>query len=69
MHEFHNDLSFLQERMKIEKVENFVANLHDKTPYVFLIIFNQKAWLKPHSDMNTRLRQKTKINFEKDFLK
>ena len=55
--------------MKIKKVENFVANLHDKTPYVFLIIFNQKAWLKPHFDMNTRLRQKTKINFEKDFLK
>ena len=26
----HNDLPFLPERMKIEKVEKFVANLHDK---------------------------------------
>ena len=30
LHNF-NDLSFLPERMKIEKVENLVANLHDKT--------------------------------------
>ena len=28
---------FLTERMKIEKVENFVANLHDKTEYVIYI--------------------------------
>ena len=27
----HNDLPFLPERMKIEKVENLVANLHHKT--------------------------------------
>ena len=31
LHELHNDLPFLAERMKIEKVENLVANLHDKT--------------------------------------
>ena len=31
LHEFHNDLPFLPERMKIEKSENLVANLHDKT--------------------------------------
>ena len=31
LHNFHNDLSFLPERMKIEKVEKLVANLHDKT--------------------------------------
>ena len=29
-----------------------------------LIIFNQKAWLKPYIDMNTKLRQKAKKNFE-----
>ena len=29
-HKFHNDLSFLPERMKIEKVEVLVANLHEK---------------------------------------
>ena len=28
MHELHNDLPFLLERMKIEKVEKLVANLH-----------------------------------------
>ena len=34
MHELHNDLPFLPERMKIEKVEKLVANLHNKTVYV-----------------------------------
>ena len=33
LHELHNDLPFLPERMKIEKVEKLVANLHDKTEY------------------------------------
>ena len=28
--ELHNDLPFLPERMKIEKVEKLVANLHHK---------------------------------------
>ena len=36
-HELHNDLPFLPERMKIEKVEKLVANLHDKTEYVIHI--------------------------------
>ena len=31
--------------------------------------FNQKAWLKPYVDMNTKLRQKAKNNFEKYFFK
>ena len=31
LHELHNDLQFLPERMKIEKVKKLVANLHDKT--------------------------------------
>ena len=34
MHELHNDLPFLPERMKIEKV---VAKLHDKIEYVLQI--------------------------------
>ena len=32
--ELHNDLPFLPERMKIEKVEKLVANFHDKTEHV-----------------------------------
>ena len=34
LHELHNYLPSLPERMKIEKVENILANLHDKTKYV-----------------------------------
>ena len=35
--DLHNDLSFLLERMKTEKVEKLVANLRDKTEYVIHI--------------------------------
>ena len=89
LHELHNNLPFLPERIKLEKIEKLVANLHDKTEYVIhirnlkqalnhelilkkvhrVIKFNQKAWLKLYIEMNTKLRQKTKNNFEKDFLK
>ena len=31
--------------------------------------FNQKAWLKPYIDMNTKLRQIAKNNFEKELFK
>ena len=34
LHELHNDLPFLPEKMKIENVERLVTNLHDKTEYV-----------------------------------
>ena len=44
LHELHNDLPFLPERMKIEKVEKLVANLHDKTEY-FIYIRNLKQVL------------------------
>ena len=80
MHELHSDLLVLPERMKIEKVEKFGNNLHDKTEYVIhtrslkqalihelvlrkvhrVIKFNQKAWLKPNIDMNTKLGKKNK---------
>ena len=35
--ELHNDLSFFPERMKIEKIEKLVVNLHNKTEYVMHI--------------------------------
>ena len=34
LHEIHNDLPFLSERMKVKEVEKLVANLHDRTEYV-----------------------------------
>ena len=37
LHDFHNDLQFLPEKMQIENNEKLVANLHDKTEYVIHI--------------------------------
>ena len=37
LHDLHNDLPFLPERMKIEKVEKRVANLNDENEYVIHI--------------------------------
>ena len=37
LHKLHNDLPFLPERIKIEKVEKSVANLHDEKEYVIHI--------------------------------
>ena len=37
LHQLYNDLPFLLERMKIEKVEKLVANLHDKTEFAIQI--------------------------------
>ena len=34
LHELYNSIPFLPERVKIEKVEKLVANLHGKTEYV-----------------------------------
>ena len=34
LHNFHNDLPFSLERMKIKKCNKFVCNLHDKIEYV-----------------------------------
>ena len=35
LHELHNDSPFLPEKMKIEKAEKLVANLHDKTDMLY----------------------------------
>ena len=37
LHDLRNDLPFLPERLRIEKVEKLVANLHDRTEYVIQI--------------------------------
>ena len=37
LNEFHNDLPFLPEKMKIEKIERLVANLHGKAEYFMQI--------------------------------
>ena len=34
-----------------------------------IIQFDQKAWLKPYTDVNTRLRTEVKNDFEKEFFK
>ena len=34
LHKLHNDLPFLLERMKTEKVEKLVVNWHDKKEYI-----------------------------------
>ena len=36
-HNLHNDLPFLPEMMKIEKLKKLVVNLHDKTEYIIYI--------------------------------
>ena len=46
LHELHNQFPFLPERMEIEKIENLVANSHDKTEYV-IHIRNLKQALNP----------------------
>ena len=52
LHELHNDLQFLSERMLKKKVAKLVTNLHGKTEYVIqvhrVIKFNQNTWLKPY---------------------
>ena len=75
-------MPFLPERMKIDKTQKLVCNLHDisilnqalhhglKLKKVRRVIeFNQEAWLKKYIDMNTELRKKGSNDFEKDFFK
>ena len=48
LHELHNDLPFLPQRMKIEKVKKLVADLYGKTEYIVHIRNLKKAlnyWL------------------------
>ena len=69
----HNDLPFLPEILKIEKVEKLLANLHDKKEYVIHIqnlkqALNPKLVLKKvHRDIkfNQKAWLKSYINMNK----
>ena len=89
LHDLHSNLRFLPRRMKINKCNKLVCNLHDKNNYVVhirvlkqaldyglvfkkvhrVIIFNKKSWLEPYVDMNTKLRNEAKNDFERGFFK
>ena len=60
LYEFHNDLPFLPDRMKIGKVEKLVANLHDKIEYV-IHIRNLKQELN-HRSVLKKIHRVIKFN-------
>ena len=65
MHELNNDVPLLPERMKIEKIEKLVANLHGKTEYVIQIInsnlvLNHGLFLKKF-DRIIKFKQKARL--------
>ena len=60
LHELHNDLPYLPERMKIEKVEKLVANLHDKIESV-IHIRNLKQALN-HGLVLKKVHKRIKFN-------
>ena len=58
--------------MNVIQIKNLEQALNHESilKKVYSVIkFNQKDWLKAHSEMNADLRRKAKNNFEEDFLK
>ena len=71
LHELHNDLPFLPERMKIEKFIKLVANLHDKNKYVIHIrnlkqVLNHALVLKKVIKFNQNAWLKPDIDMNTD---
>ena len=72
LHKQHNNLRYLPEIMKIEKVKKLLANLHGKIGVKLKYVIHMKSLkqslnhelilknssLKPYIDMNTDLRKK-----------
>ena len=66
LHELHNGLPLLPERMKIEKVQKFTTNLGDKTEYA-IHIRNSKQALD-HELVFKKVHRELKFN-QNDWLK
>ena len=60
MHQLHNDLQILPERMKTEKIEKLVTNLRDKAEYA-IHIRNLKQALN-HGLILKKVRRVIKFN-------
>ena len=78
----HKDLPFLPEKKfvcNIQNKENYVVHIKASKQALNhrlilkkvhrVIQFNQKAWLKPYIDMNTKLRKEAKNEFGNGFIK
>ena len=46
LHKLHSDMPFLPERMKIDKTQKLVCNLHDKKKYAVHIKGSIRSWVK-----------------------
>ena len=57
----HNKEKYVLHIRHVKQALNhgFISNMHR------IIKSNQKAWLKPYIDLNTKLRTEAKYNFEK----
>ena len=66
LHELHNELPFLPERIKLEKVEKLITKLHDKSEYA-IHIRNLKQALN-HGLMLKKVHRVIKFN-EKAWIK
>ena len=64
--DFHDKKNYVVHIKSLKQALNYGLILKK----VYRVIqFNQKAWLKPYIDMNTKLRTEGKNDFEKDFFK